>query len=121
MYQEITLLGNLGSEPELRETKTGKECCKFSLATSSSYKRNDEWVKETTWWRIIVWGDDAKRAADRLHKGAKCFIVGKMSPDPDTGNPRMWNKQDGTTAASYEVVADTVRFLSGKENEDIPF
>jgi len=123
MYQEITLLGNLGSEPELRKTKTGKECCTFSLATSSNYKRNDEWIKETTWWRITIWSDDAKRTSDKLHKGSKCLVVGRLSPDPETGNPKLWEKKDGTFGTSYEVTASTVRFLDSKQQgeDDVPY
>jgi single-strand DNA-binding protein len=49
-----------------------------------------------------------------LHKGSKVVIEGRLSPDPSTGNPRIWNRQDGSPAASFEVTASTVRFLSSR-------
>ncbi|NMB67601.1 MAG: hypothetical protein GYA20_02425, partial [Chloroflexi bacterium] len=50
-----------------------------------------------------------------LHKGSKVLIEGRLTPDPDTGGPRVW-ESNGKHGASYEVTASTVRFLSGRED-----
>ena len=49
-----------------------------------------------------------------VKKGSKVLIEGRLTPDASTGGPRIWNRQDGSAAASYEVTAQTVRFLSSR-------
>jgi single-strand DNA-binding protein len=71
-------------------------------------------VKETIWFRVTTWGKQAEICNQYLKKGSKVLIEGRLTPDKNTGGPRIWNKQDGSMGASFEVTAGTVRFLSSR-------
>ena len=115
MFHTIIIVGNLGTEPEMRYIASGQAVTKFNVATNRSYRNSDgQTVKETIWFRVTVWGKQAESVNNFLHKGSKVVIEGRLSPDPSTGNPRIWNRQDGSPAASFEVTASTVRFLSSR-------
>lgn len=115
MYHTIIIVGNLGREPEMRYTPGGQAVTNFSVATNRQYQGTDgNMVKETIWFRISVWGKQAESCNTYLHKGSKVLIEGRLQPDPATGGPRIWNRQDGTPNASFEVTASTVRFLSSR-------
>lgn len=112
-YHTIILVGNLGRDPEMRYSPSGQTVCSFSVATTHEYNSAEgQRVKETTWWRVSTWGKQAETCNQYLKKGSKVLVEGRMSPDKTTGGPRIWNKQDGTPAASYELTAATIRFLS---------
>ncbi|HML39844.1 MAG TPA: single-stranded DNA-binding protein [Bellilinea sp.] len=121
MFQTIILVGNLGNEPTMRFTPNGQPVTTFSVATNRQHNADSGGgpVKETTWFRITAWGKQAEICNEFLHKGSKVLVEGRLTPDPDTGSPRIFNRQDGSAGASYEVTATTVRFLSGKENGEM--
>ena len=115
VYQTLIIIGNLGRDPEMRYTPTGQQVTSFSVATSRSYTNPaGERVDETTWFRVTVWGKQAENCNQYLHKGSKVLVEGRLNPDPKTGGPRLWQRQDGATSASFEVTANTVRFLSSR-------
>jgi single-strand DNA-binding protein len=116
MYQQITIVGYLGNDPDMRFTPNGQAVTSFSLATSRKYTNNSgQQVDETTWFRISVWGAQAESCNQYLSKGRPVLVVGRLRPDPQSGNPRIFTRQDGSMGASYEVHAQSVRFLpSGK-------
>ena len=121
MYQKLIIIGNLGKDPEMRYTPEGKPNTTFSVATSRKVNGADE----TTWFRVSVWGNQAEPCNQYLRKGSKVLVEGRLRPDANTGAPQVWQKKDGTWGASFEVTADTVRFLSGKDeqpaNDEVPF
>ncbi len=120
MYQTIIIVGNLGRDPEMRYTPSGQAVTSFSVATNRQYTTNNgEKVKETTWFRISAWGRLAETCSQYLHKGSKVLIEGRLTPDPATGGPRIWTGQDGAPRASYEVTAQTVRFLSTRNEPGV--
>lgn len=103
----------------MRYTPTGQAVTSFSVATSRQYTAgNGEQVKETIWFRISAWGKTAEACNQYLKKGAKVLIEGRLTPDKSTGGPRIWTKQDGTAGASFEVTAQTVRFLSSRAESE---
>ncbi len=118
MYQKLIFIGNLGSNPEQRFTPSGDPVTTFSVATSRKYGETDE----TTWFRVSVWGKQAEACSQYLHKGSKVLVEGRLKPGPD-GSPRVFERKDGTWGASFEVHADYVRFLSGKDEptDEVPF
>lgn len=120
MYQTILLVGNLGKEPEMRFTPSGHPVTTLSVATNRRYHDSSgQPVKETTWFRVSVWGKQAEACNEFLHKGSKVLVEGRLTPDPQTGNPRLW-ESNGRTGALYEVTASAVRFLSSRdEHEDV--
>jgi single-strand DNA-binding protein len=143
MYQTIIIVGNVGRDPEMRYTPSGQAVTSFSVATNRQYTNNNaETVKETIWFRVSAWGKTGETCNQYLKKGSKVLVEGRLTADPATGGPRIWQAQDGTSRASFEVSAQTVRFLSSRtetegggtgataaadesgipaESEDIPF
>lgn len=109
MYQKVFIIGNLGKDPEMRFTPEGNPVTSINVATSRRYKDKEE----TTWFRVTVWGKQAENVNQFLQKGSKVLVEGRLVPDTN-GGPRVFQKKDGTWAASYEVTAESVRFLSAK-------
>ena len=114
MYQKLILIGNLGNTPETRYTAKGDPVTSFSVATSRKYGETDE----TTWFRVSVWGKQAESCSKYLSKGSKVLVEGRLRPDSN-GNPTVFQRKDGSWGASYEVVAESVRFLDGKARDDV--
>ena len=116
MYQQIVIVGNLGRDPEMRYTPTGTPVTSLNVATNRKYTGSDgQQVKETTWFRVSVFGKQAEACAQYLKKGSSVLVEGRLSPDPATGGPKVFTRQDGTTGTSYEIFANTVRFLGGRD------
>ena len=114
MYQHITLIGNLGRDPELRYTPAGQPVTDLSVATKETWKdQSGEKKDRTTWWKISVWGKQAENCNQFLVKGSRVLVEGTLRGD-EGGNPRTYQKKDGTTGASFEMTAKDVRFLSAK-------
>lgn len=119
MYQRITVVGNLGRDPELRYTPNGTPVTNLSVATNNNYtNQQGEQVKETTWFRVSVFGKQAEVCSQYLSKGRQVLVEGRLKPDPTTGGPRLYTRQDGTAGASYEITATTVRFIGGAGTRD---
>ncbi len=115
MYQQIIIVGNLGKDPEMRYTPSGTPVTSLSVATNRKYTGSDgQVVKETTWFRVSVFGKSAETCAQYLKKGSAVLVEGRLTPDKNSGGPRVYQRPDGTTGATYEVFANTVRFLSGR-------
>jgi len=118
MYQKIIVAGNLGGDPEMRYMADGTAVTNFSLATNRSWtdRNSGQPVQETTWFRVSVWGRQAESVNQYLSKGRQVIVEGRLRPDPATGGPRTFTRQDGTVGASYEMTADTVRFIGSRED-----
>jgi single-strand DNA-binding protein len=119
MFHEITIIGHLGREPEMRYTPAGQAVTNFSLASNRRYTNGSgEQVEETTWFRVAAWGRLAETCNQYLSKGRLVFVKGRLNADPVTGAPHIWTRQDGSPGTSFEVTASTVRFLSTKADDD---
>jgi single-strand DNA-binding protein len=106
MYQQITIVGYLGNDPDMRFTPNGQAVTSFSVAASRKYTNNSgQKFDETTWFRVSVWGAQAESCNQYLSKGRPVLVVGRLRPDPQTGNPRTFTRQDGSMGASFEVTA----------------
>ncbi len=118
MYQKLVIVGNLGRDPEMRYTPSGQAVTNLNIATNRQYTANSgERVKETTWFRVSVWGKQAETVNQYLRKGSKVLVEGRLTQDPATGGPRVWTANDGSPRASFEMTAQTVRFLSSREDD----
>jgi len=135
-FHTIIVVGNLGRDPEMRYTPNGNAVTTLNVASNRVFTdSNGQRQKETTWFRVSVWGKQAENANNFLQKGSMVLIEGELRPDKETGNPRIFTRTDGTSGASYEVFARNVRFLSARSggtqeglddssemgDEDIPF
>jgi single-strand DNA-binding protein len=95
---KVILVGNLGADPEFKETGTG--LAKFPLATSESYKTKEgEKKEETQWHNVVIWGSLSQVAKKFLSKGKKVYIEGTLKT-------RSWDDQDGNKRYTTEVVVD---------------
>lgn len=118
-FHTIVITGNLGGDPEMRYTPSGQAVTNFSVAVNESFTNsNGEKIKKTIWFRVSAWGRQAEICNQYLKKGRMVLVEGRMAGDPNTGGPRIWTGQDGSPRASYEVTAQTVRFLSSRGEYD---
>ncbi len=119
MFQEVIIVGNLGTDPEMRMMPDGTAVTNFSVATNRKWKdqASGEQVEEVCWFRVSVWGAQAEACKEYLEKGRPVLVTGRMQPDPATGGPKIWTRQvDGTAGASYDLRAFNVRFLGSRED-----
>lgn len=110
MYQKTTIIGDIGRDPEMRYTPAGKPVTNFSVATYKKYQKAGEWVTETIWFRVSVWGNMAEPAFKYLAKGSRVMVEGEMKP------PHVYQKEDKSWDAQLEMTAATVKFLDKKSN-----
>jgi single-strand DNA-binding protein len=117
-HQNCQIIGRLGADPEMRFAPSGQPVTNFSVATNRKYATGDgQEVKEVAWFKVSAWGKLAEACNTYLKKGGQVFVKGRLIADPATGGPRLWTRQDGSPAASFEIHADLVRFLGGKNSD----
>lgn len=101
---QVTLVGNLGSDPELKYTSGGRPVCNLSLATTYRPKAGPE---QTEWHRITAWNTDAENCSKFLKKGRQIYVQGRLAT-------RTYEK-DGVRHKSTEVMAERIVFLAGPD------
>jgi len=104
---KVMLLGNLGKDAEHRFTTNNKSVSSFSIATTRSYKgKDDNWVEETTWHNIVAWSlSDFYK--EKLVKGAKFFVEGRIQT-------RSYEAKDGSKRYVTEVISEKLIPLDGR-------
>ena len=108
---QVTLMGNLTRDPELRQTPTGQNVTSFSLALNRAYKSaNGEWQEATDYIDCVCWGPLAERVSQYLSKGRRCLVQGRLQS-------RSW-EQDGNKRSKVEVLANDVTFLDSRGGGD---
>ncbi len=118
MYHKVTIIGNLGRDPELKFLPDGTAVCDFSVATNRKWSKSDgTQSEETIWFRCTAWRKAAEIINQYMSKGRQIYIEGRLNPDPATGGPRVFTRTDGTSGASYEITVDVFKFLSGGTGE----
>lgn len=106
-FNQVTLMGNLTRDPELRQIPSGQSVCSFSLALNRSYKGSDgNWQEATDFVDIVAWGPLGERVAQYVTKGRPVLVSGRLQS-------RQW-EQDGQKRNKLEVVAQDVTFLGGR-------
>jgi single-strand DNA-binding protein len=106
----VTLIGNLGADPELRTTPQGMNVVTVSIATTESYKdKNDAWQEATEWHRVVLWNRLADIAKEYLKKGSKVYIEGRLK----TSN---YVDKDNITRYSTDVVASNLIMMGGSSS-----
>jgi single-strand DNA-binding protein len=112
-FCKVMIIGNLGRDPEMRYTPTGRPVTQFSVAVNQSTKNQQtgEWTEETDWFRVSVFGDRAERAAEQLRKGNRVFVEGRFRTREFEGN-------DGQKRTSLDLTADNVISLERRPRED---
>ena len=107
---KVILIGRLGGDPEIRNTPSGATVGNLNLATNRSYKGKDgNFVEETDWHRVVLWGRTAELAKEYLHKGSRVYIEGRLQT-------RSWDDQNGKKQYMTEVVFETMQFLDSRND-----
>lgn len=104
---KVIICGHLGRDPELRHTKYGTAVANLSVATTDRRKQGDDWVEETEWHRVTVWGTQGENCATHLAKGRRVLIEGKIKTSS--------YEKNGEKRYSTEIVAHYVEFLGGRD------
>ena len=114
MYQQITLVGNLGNDPEMRHAPSGDPVTSFSLATSRSWTGQDGQRQEkTVWFRVSAWQRQAETCNQYLTKGQRVMVVGEVE------EPYVGTDDNGNARATLQVRAWSVRFLSPRPEGNV--
>jgi single-strand DNA-binding protein len=99
MSAQITLIGNVTADPELKFLPSGKALCTVNVVTSKKKNVNGVWEEsDTTFWKVTVWDKAAENVADSVEKGTSVIVVG-------TAAERSWEGRDGQKRTSVEVTA----------------
>ena len=115
MYQQITLIGNLGKDPEMRYTSSGQPVTTFTMAVSRTWQNQEGQRQEkTTWFRVTAWRRLAETCNQFLTKGRLVFVEGELV------EPKPYQARDGQWRASLDVTAREVKFLSGRGEGGAP-
>lgn len=108
-FNQVTLMGNLTRDPELRQIPSGQSVCSFSLALNRSFKGSDgNWQEAVDYVDVVAWGPLGERVAQYVTKGRPVLVSGRLQS-------RQW-EQDGVKRNKLEVVAGDVTFLGGRQD-----
>jgi single-strand DNA-binding protein len=109
---KVILIGNLGSDPELRRTQSGQAVATFRLATNESWADRDGNRQERTeWHRIVAWARLAEIVDQYMKKGRQVFVEGRIQT-------RQWQDQQGQTRYTTEIVAQNIMMLGSRGDAD---
>ena len=116
----VQIIGNVGTEPEMRFSPNGNPVVNFSVATNEKFGENEH----TEWFKVVAWNKLAETCNQYLQKGQQVFVEGRLQT-------RSWEGQDGEKKYRTEVIANKVLFLGqrkqgeesteDKDPEDVPF
>jgi single-strand DNA-binding protein len=106
---KVILVGNLGSDPEVRYTASGDAVATISVATAESWKdkQTGEKQERTEWHRVVMFRRLGEIAGEYLKKGSQVYIEGKL-------RTRKWQGQDGNDRYTTEIIADEMQMLGGR-------
>ncbi len=110
-FNKITIIGNLGRDPELRYTPQGNAVCDFSVAVNDRKRdKAGEWQDIVTWFKITLWGKQAENASKYLTKGRQIYVEGRLQLEE-------WTDRDGNNRHTLTVQGNEIQFLGDGRNE----
>lgn len=108
---KAVVVGNIGNEPEMQYSANGGAFIRFNVASNYRTKGQDgEWTDQTEWLRVTLFGKRAESLANYLKKGSRVYVDGRLEARP-------WTDKNGTLKAGLEVMADTVEFVSSRQDD----
>lgn len=111
MYQIFVAVGNLGGDPEVKQSQAGNAWATLSVAVNERAKNaSGEWEERAEWLRVVVFGKTAENCGQYLRKGSKVLVQGRLQT-------RNWEDDQGVKRWSTEVIAHTVKFLDPKDGQ----
>ncbi len=110
----VMIIGNVGTDPEMRYTPEGNPVTSFRVATSRTFSTSDgEKKQETEWFSVVTWGKQAESCNQFLTKGRQIYVEGRLRTST-------WEGQDGQKKSRVEVVASRVLFLGKQASAPLP-
>lgn len=106
---EVTLMGNVTKDPDLRYTPGGAAVLSFSMATNRRYKKGEEWTDEVAFHNIVVW-NNSESLGQRIKKGTRLLVKGRVQT-------RSWDDKDGKKQYKTEIVSDKIILISRFEGD----
>jgi single-strand DNA-binding protein len=110
---KVMLIGNLGTDPEMRYTANGNAVTTFRLAVNRGFGGDGERREETEWFRVVAWNKLAELVSQHLQKGRKVYVEGRLTT-------RSWDGPDGQKHYMTEVIANQVLFLDRPQGAGLP-
>lgn len=109
LRNSVTLIGNLGMDPEVKNLESGSTLAKFSMATTDKYTNNKgEKIQDTTWHNLVAWGKTAEIAEKYLKKGSQVAVEGKLTN-------RSYETKDGDKKYITEIVVNEIMMLDTRD------
>jgi single-strand DNA-binding protein len=109
---KVILLGNLGSDPEVRYLESGSVVASFNIATSEKYKGKDgNMIEQTEWHRIELWDNLAKIAEQYLKKGNSVYVEGKIRTEE-------WTDKEGIQRKGIRIRGTSITLVGGNNNNN---
>jgi single-strand DNA-binding protein len=118
MVNKVTLIGNLGRDPELFQTQSGQAVARLSVATNEVRTKNGERQRQTEWHRVVMWGPRAERIAGQLRKGTPVYVEGRLRTRTFTNADNV--EQMRTEIHSQRLMSLTSRAQRENANAAIP-
>ncbi|MDQ3129699.1 MAG: single-stranded DNA-binding protein [Acidobacteriota bacterium] len=110
-FNKITIIGNLGRDPELRYTPQGDAVCDFSVAVNDRRRdKSGEFQDNTTWFKVTLWRKQAENASKFLSKGRQVYVEGRLQVEE-------WTDRDGKVRYSLVIQGSELQFLGEKGGE----
>lgn len=111
---KVMIIGNLGKDPEMRYTPSGRPVTTFSVAVSRSWNSSDGTRRsETEWFNVVAWGNLAEICKKYLHKGQQAYVEGRLQT-------RHWEDKEGTRRTSVELVANEMMMIGDRQDNRQP-
>jgi single-strand DNA-binding protein len=106
---KVILVGRLGKDPEVRYAQSGTAVTNFTMATTRTYKKENERVDETEWHKIVAFGRTGEICGEYLNKGSQVYIEGRIQT-------REWEDKDGNRRWTTEVITERMQMLGSRED-----
>ena len=107
---KVILVGNLGRDPEMRHTQTGRAVCNFTLATNERWKdREGQQQERTEWHRLVVWDRLAEVCVEYLSKGKQIYVEGRLQT-------REWEDREGNKRYTTEITVTNMQMLGRRSD-----
>jgi single-strand DNA-binding protein len=107
----ITIIGNLGRNPEMRYTQTGKSVCNMSIGVTEKRRNGEDFLDHTEWFTIVCFGKIADNVVRFLKKGRQVYVDGKIQN-------KKWKDKNGIQRTSYEIIVNQILFLGFSQKDD---
>jgi single-strand DNA-binding protein len=115
MINKVTIIGNLGKDPEVRHLESGASVARFSVATNENYRdKQGEWHTQTEWHTVVVWRGLAEKAERELKKGSLVYVEGRL-------RTRSYQDSNGIEKTITEIEGQYLKSLEKRERQDSSF